>query len=68
MKKTHHDRRALLDHLEKKYIKKVQLQAFKHESEVVKQKLSAIRGTDVKRLQKHTSEAFELPGYEFIYS
>jgi hypothetical protein len=50
-KKTHRDRRALLDRLEKKYIKKIQLQAFHQENEQLKRSLLAIRGQNTQRLQ-----------------
>ncbi len=43
-KKTHHDRRVLLDRLEKKYVKKIQLQAFRRESEQLKHSLNTMRG------------------------
>ena len=68
MKKTHYDRRALLDRLEKKYIKKVQLHAFKRESEQLKHQLSAIRGSDVSRFEDLDSDLFDIPDYKVLYS
>jgi len=67
MKKTRYDRRALLDRLEKKYIKKVQLNAFKHESEQLKHQLSSIRGRDVSRLDELSSDLYEIPDYKLTY-
>ena len=43
MKRTRQDRKALLDRLEKKYIKKIQIHAFKRENEQLKKQLSAMR-------------------------
>jgi len=68
MKKTQHDRRALLDRLEKKYIKKVQLHAFKRESEQLKHQLTSIRGTSVSRLDELDSDLYEIPDYKLTYS
>jgi|GEM_PF-6715568 len=68
MKKNHYERRALLDRLEKKYIKKVQLHAFKRESDILKHQLSAVRGASVSRLSETDSEAFEMPDYKLRYS
>lgn len=68
MKKTHYDRRALLDRLEKKYIKKVQLHAFKRESEQLKHQLSAIRGRSVSRLDDFDTDLFDIPDYKVTYS
>ncbi len=68
MKKTHYDRRALLDHLEKKYIKKVQLHAFKRESEQLKHQLTAMRGSSVDRFYDRDSESFDMPDYRLTYS
>lgn len=53
MNKTQHDRRAFLDRLEKKYIKKVQLHAFKRESDALKQQLLAMRGTSVRGIERN---------------
>lgn len=68
MKKTHHDRRALLDRLEKKYIKKVQLHAFKRESDLLKNQLSAMRGSSVTHLSDETSELLDMPDYRLTFS
>ena len=68
MKKSNYDRRAFLDHLEKKYIKKVQLHAFKRESERLKHQLLAIRGKNVTRRDELDADLFELPDYRLRYS
>ena len=44
MKTTQHDRRAFIDHLERKYIKKIQNRAFQKESSDVKRMLFDFRG------------------------
>lgn len=63
MKKTQHDRVALLDRLEKKYIKKVQLQAFRRESEQIKRRLQSIRGRDIRQLIGGDTELVSLSEY-----
>lgn len=63
MKKTHNDRVALLDRLEKKYIKKVQLQAFRRESEQIKRRLQSIRGRDIRQLIGGDTELVSLSEY-----
>lgn len=68
MKKTHHDRKALLDRLEKKYIKKVQLHAFKRESEQLKHELNAMRGMDVERIHGRDFDFFNSSDYRPTYS
>jgi len=68
MRKAQSERRALIDRLEKKYIKKVQLHAFKRESEALKQRLSAMRGTSIRQLRERDSEMLETPQYKFTYS
>lgn len=65
MKKTQHDRRAFLDRLEKKYIKKVQLHAFKRESDALKQQLSAMRGINVRGIDRN--DAALLSDYKLTY-
>jgi hypothetical protein len=50
-KKTHRERRDFLDRLEKKYIKKIQLQAFHQESEQVKRSLLSLRGRNTGSLR-----------------
>lgn len=67
MKKTHRERRALLDRLEKNYIKKVQLHAFKRENEVLKHQLSAVKGMNVTELRGRDSLFFEMPDYRLKY-
>lgn len=68
MKKTQFDRRAFIDRLEKKYIKKVQLHAFKRESELLKQKLTALRGTSIRQLHEFDSELLDMPTHKLTYS
>jgi hypothetical protein len=51
VKKSHRDRREFLDRLEKKYIKKIQLQAFHQENEQLKRSLLALRGRDTTSLR-----------------
>lgn len=68
MKKTHYDRKALLDRLEKKYIKKVQLHAFKRESDLLKHQLSAMRGSSVSKLEDESPELLEMPDYRLTFS
>lgn len=68
MKKTHYDRRALLDRLEKKYIKKVQLHAFKRESEILKHQLSEMRGRSVSRMADNDTDLFDIPDYKLTFS
>ena len=68
MKKTHHDRKALIDRLEKKYIKKVQLHAFKRESEQLKHELNAMRGMKVGRVRSRDFDFFDVSDYKPTYS
>lgn len=67
MIKTHRERRAFLDRLEKKYIKKVQLHAFKRENEVLKHQLSSMRGMSVPQLHGRDSALFDMPDYKLTY-
>lgn len=60
MRKTHRDRKALLDRLEKKYIKKIQIHAFKRENEQLKKQLSAMQGVKVSHLFRTDSLDFDL--------
>ena len=60
MKRTRHDRKALLDRLEKKYIKKIQIHAFKRENEQLKKQLSAMRGMKASHLFRKASLDFDL--------
>lgn len=68
MKKTHHDRRALLDRLEKKYIKKVQLHAFKRESDALKNQLIAMRGSRASQFEELDGELLDLHDYRLTFS
>ena len=68
MQKTHQDRRALLDRLEKKYIKKVQLHAFKRESEQLKHELKAMRGTSIRQLKNRDFDFFDISDFRATYS
>lgn len=68
MKKTYQDRQAFLDRLEKKYIKKVQLHAFKRESEILKQQLSAMRGRRASQVDDIESDLFDTVDYKLTYS
>lgn len=68
MKKTQHDRRALLDRLEKKYIKKVQLHAFKRESDALKQQLSAMRGSRVAQFEEFESDLLSEGDFRLHFS
>jgi len=68
MKKTHQDRKALLDRLEKKYIRKVQLHAFKRESEQLKNELNAMRGTSISQLQNQDFDFFDISDFRATYS
>ena len=60
MKRTRQDRKALLDRLEKKYIKKIQIHAFKRENEQLKKQLSAMRGGKASHLFRKDSLDFDL--------
>jgi lactate dehydrogenase-like 2-hydroxyacid dehydrogenase len=60
MKRTRQDRKALLDRLEKKYIKKIQIYAFKRENEQLKKQLSAMRGVKASHLFRKDSLDFDL--------
>lgn len=60
MKRTRQDRKALLDRLEKKYIKKIQIHAFKRENEQLKKQLSAMRGVKASHLFRKDSLDFDL--------
>lgn len=60
MKRTRQDRKALLDRLEKKYIKKIQIHAFKRENEKLKKQLSAMRGVKASHLFRKDSLDFDL--------
>ena len=60
MKRTRQDRKALLDRLEKKYIKKIQIHAFKRENEQLKKQLSAMRGMKASHLFRKDSLDFDL--------
>ena len=60
MKRTRQDRTALLDMLEKKYIKKIQIHAFKRENEQLKKQLSAMRGMKASHLFRKDSLDFDL--------
>lgn len=68
MKKTHQDRKELIDRLEKKYIKKVQLHAFKRESEHLKHELNAMRGMKVGRVRARDFDFFDVSDYKPTYS
>lgn len=68
MKKTHQDRKALLDRLEKKYIKKVQLHAFKRESEQLKHELKAMQGTSIRQLSNRDFDFFDISDFRATYS
>jgi len=68
MKKSHYDHRAFLDRLEKKYIKKVQLHAFKRESEQLKNQLSAMQGRKVSLFDDPDTDLFDIPDYKLTYS
>lgn len=68
MKRTQHDRREFLDKLEKKYMKKVQLQAFRRESEQIKRHLNAIRGYHPRRLQQDARNLLDMSDYRLTYS
>lgn len=68
MKKTHRDRKALLDRLEKKYIKKIQLHAFQHESDIVKNRLNAMRGMDIDHLKGQGLDIFDTSHHRPSYS
>lgn len=68
MKKTHYDRKALIDRLEKKYIKKVQLHAFKRESELLKNELHTMRGATMSQLKNNDFDFFDLSDYRATYS
>jgi hypothetical protein len=67
MNKTHYDRKAFIDRLEKKYIKKVQLRAFRHESEMIKNELNALRGTKARRMDGQDFEFLDLGDRRAIY-
>lgn len=67
MKRTHHDRRAFIDRLEKKYIKKIQLRAFRHESEMIKNELNALRGADTRRMRSREFDLFDISDRDAIY-
>ena len=60
MKRTRQDRKAPLDRLEKKYIKKIQIHAFKRENEQLKKQLSAMRGVKASHLFRKDSLDFDL--------
>jgi hypothetical protein len=68
IKKTHHDRQVLLDRLEKKYIKKVQLQAFHRESELLKRSLTALRGRSARGSEDDIDQLSAEPVYRLRYS
>ena len=68
MKKTQQDRKAFIDRLEKKYIKKVQLHAFKRESEALKNELQGMRGMSIKRLKARDFDFFDASDYRATYS
>jgi len=68
MKKTHQDRQAFIDRLEKKYIKKVQLQAFRRESEQLKNRLTAMRGANIRQVGAEQDELLIAPHYKLTFS
>ena len=68
MIKTQHDRKAFIDRLEKKYIKKVQLHAFKRESELLKHQLNAMRGVRLNNLGGQSFDILDGPEFRRMYS
>ena len=68
MRKTQQHRKANVDRLEKKYVKRVQLHAFKRENKTIKQELHAMQGMNLGRLQDGDSGFFEMPDYRAAYS
>lgn len=67
MKKTRHDRKVFLDQLEKKYIKKVQLHAFKRESDALKNELVAMRGARVSQVDRYDNALLGMSDYKLNY-
>jgi len=67
MKKTQHDRKAFIDHLERKYIKKIQHQAFQKEGEDVKRSLFNLRGRRVERFRQTSDIDSPISQYRLHY-
>ena len=67
MKKTYRERRAFLDRLEKKYMKKVQLHAFKRENDLLKSELTAMRGATLDQLHSRDNLVRDNSFYKLNY-
>lgn len=68
MRRTRNNRRAFIDRLEKKYMKKVQLQAFNHESEQLKHRLESLAGSNLRTWRQGDMDLTDIPDYKLNYS
>lgn len=68
MRKNRLNRQAFIDRLEKKYMKKVQLQAFHNESQQLKHRLDALSGSNIQAWRQGDTDLMDIPDYKLNYS
>ncbi len=68
MRKNRTNRQAFIDRLEKKYMKKVQLQAFHSENERLKRQLESLSGSNLHTLRQADTDLMDIPDYRLNYS
>ena len=56
MKYNRVTRRAFIDRLEQKYMKKIQRQAFRHESEQINQQLGLLSGSSLRNWRREDAD------------
>jgi hypothetical protein len=65
MKKTRHDRQAFIDHLERKYIRKIQRQALQKEQDDIKKSLFSFRGRHFEGFEQTPQESKLSPAVNY---
>ncbi len=68
MRKNRTNRQAFIDRLEKKYMKKIQLQAFHSESQQLKQRLGSLSGSNLRTWRRGDMDLMDIPDYKLNYS